>query len=193
MMNIQTQRGCALHCCYCTYPLLEGRTYRRRPPESVVEELASLERHGARYVFFVDSVFNTSVDHVTAICVFEHLPMFERVAVSRKIAGLLVPGGKFSITFDYNNPSRHARINSPDDVDKQFVEPSDLVLRGNRTFVDTGQRYLLHPFFHPQTSWRDKIRNVRHGHFRPWEAGRRKTENDYTFGALFMEKRPPAV
>ncbi len=68
MMNIQTQRGCALHCCYCTYPLLEGRSYRRRPPESVVDELERLVFHGARYVFFVDSVFNTAPDHVAGIC-----------------------------------------------------------------------------------------------------------------------------
>jgi radical SAM superfamily enzyme YgiQ (UPF0313 family) len=68
MMNVQTQRGCALHCCYCTYPLLEGRSYRRRPAESVVDELERLERHGARYVFFVDSVFNTSAEHVAGIC-----------------------------------------------------------------------------------------------------------------------------
>ena len=68
MMNIQTQRGCALRCCYCTYPLLEGRSYRRRPPESVVDELERLELQGARYIFFVDSVFNTSVEHVAGIC-----------------------------------------------------------------------------------------------------------------------------
>jgi radical SAM superfamily enzyme YgiQ (UPF0313 family) len=68
MLNIQTQRGCALHCCYCTYPLLEGKKYRRRPPEAVVEELASLARNGAQYVFVVDSVFNTSTEHVRAIC-----------------------------------------------------------------------------------------------------------------------------
>lgn len=68
MMNIQTQRGCALRCCYCTYPLLEGRSYRRRPSEQVVDELEQLERLGARYVFFVDSVFNSSVAHVTEIC-----------------------------------------------------------------------------------------------------------------------------
>jgi radical SAM superfamily enzyme YgiQ (UPF0313 family) len=68
MLNIQTQRGCGLHCCYCTYPLLEGRSYRRRPPELVVEELERLERQGARYVFVVDSVFNTSAEHVAGIC-----------------------------------------------------------------------------------------------------------------------------
>jgi radical SAM superfamily enzyme YgiQ (UPF0313 family) len=68
MLNIQTQRGCALHCCYCTYPLLEGRQYRRRPAEAVVEELAGMEAQGARYVFIVDSVFNTSPGHVADIC-----------------------------------------------------------------------------------------------------------------------------
>jgi len=68
MMNVQTQRGCALRCCYCTYPLLEGRSYRRRPAGQVVDELERLERQGARYVFFVDSVFNTSAEHVAGIC-----------------------------------------------------------------------------------------------------------------------------
>ena len=68
LLNIQTQRGCALQCCYCTYPLLEGRKYRRRPPEAVGEELARLQRSGARYVFIVDSVFNTSPTHVRQFC-----------------------------------------------------------------------------------------------------------------------------
>jgi radical SAM superfamily enzyme YgiQ (UPF0313 family) len=68
MLNVQTQRGCALKCCYCTYPLLEGRAYRRRPPERVGEELAELQRLGARYVFIVDSVFNTSPAHVHDLC-----------------------------------------------------------------------------------------------------------------------------
>lgn len=68
MLNLQTQRGCALKCCYCTYPLIEGHHYRQRSPESVAEELARMEAMGARYVFFVDSVFNTSHAHVTGIC-----------------------------------------------------------------------------------------------------------------------------
>jgi radical SAM superfamily enzyme YgiQ (UPF0313 family) len=68
MLNVQTQRGCALRCCYCTYPLLEGRSYRRRPAEAVADELEQAHRRGARYVFLVDSVFNTSPDHVAGIC-----------------------------------------------------------------------------------------------------------------------------
>ena len=68
MLNIQTQRGCAFHCCYCTYPLLEGRAHRRRPAETVAEEFEQLQKLGARYAFIVDSVFNSSARHVTEIC-----------------------------------------------------------------------------------------------------------------------------
>lgn len=68
MLNLQTQRGCALRCCYCTYPLLEGRKFRRRPGEAVAEELAGMAARGVRYVFVVDSVFNTSPQHVAEVC-----------------------------------------------------------------------------------------------------------------------------
>ncbi len=68
MLNLQTQRGCAFHCCYCTYPLIEGRHHRRRPAELVAEDFAQLERLGAKYAFVVDSVFNSSPRHVTEIC-----------------------------------------------------------------------------------------------------------------------------
>ncbi len=68
MLNVQTQRGCALRCCYCTYPLIEGRYHRRRSGESVAEEFAQLQQLGARYVFIVDSVFNSSTRHVAEIC-----------------------------------------------------------------------------------------------------------------------------
>lgn len=68
MLNIQTQRGCAHECCYCTYPLIEGITHRRRPPEVVAQEMADMEADGAKYVFVVDSVFNSSPRHVREVC-----------------------------------------------------------------------------------------------------------------------------
>lgn len=68
MLNVQTQRGCAHHCCYCTYPVIEGRTHRQRSPEAVAEEMAQMEAQGARYAFIVDSVFNSSLRHVTQVC-----------------------------------------------------------------------------------------------------------------------------
>jgi radical SAM superfamily enzyme YgiQ (UPF0313 family) len=68
MLNLQTQRGCASQCCYCTYPLIEGRRHRRRPPDRVAEEFAQLVGRGARYVFVVDSLFNSSAGHVIETC-----------------------------------------------------------------------------------------------------------------------------
>ncbi len=68
MLNVQTQRGCAFRCCYCTYPVIEGRHHRRRSPELIAEEFEQLARKGARYVFIVDSVFNSSARHVVETC-----------------------------------------------------------------------------------------------------------------------------
>jgi radical SAM superfamily enzyme YgiQ (UPF0313 family) len=68
MMNVQTQRGCACHCCYCTYPVIEGSRHRHHSAESVADEFAQLQRLGAHYAFIVDSVFNSSIRHVTEIC-----------------------------------------------------------------------------------------------------------------------------
>jgi radical SAM superfamily enzyme YgiQ (UPF0313 family) len=68
MLNLQSQRGCQFRCCYCTYPLIEGRASRCRPSEQVADEMEFLQRRGARYVFLVDSIFNTSEEHVTRVC-----------------------------------------------------------------------------------------------------------------------------
>jgi radical SAM superfamily enzyme YgiQ (UPF0313 family) len=68
MLNVQTQRGCACHCCYCTYPLIEGKHHRHHSAEAVADEFVQLQLLGARYVFIVDSFFNSSERHVTEIC-----------------------------------------------------------------------------------------------------------------------------
>ncbi|WP_419175759.1 lipid biosynthesis B12-binding/radical SAM protein [Desulfosediminicola sp.] len=59
MLNLQSKRGCPYNCSYCSYPTIEGRKIRYRDPEEVVDEMARLNRdHGAKYLFFADSVFN---------------------------------------------------------------------------------------------------------------------------------------
>ncbi len=59
MLNIQTKRGCPHRCLYCSYPMLEGGSYRFREPQEVADEVARLERDfSAPYIFFTDSVFN---------------------------------------------------------------------------------------------------------------------------------------
>lgn len=67
-LNLQTQRGCAFRCCYCTYPVIEGRKHRRRSGDVIAAEFERAQRLGAKYLFIVDSVFNSSPAHVTDIC-----------------------------------------------------------------------------------------------------------------------------
>jgi radical SAM superfamily enzyme YgiQ (UPF0313 family) len=68
MLNIQTQRGCSFQCCYCTYPVIEGRHYQRRAPEAVADEFEAIQNLGAKYCFIVDAVFNSSNEHVAGVC-----------------------------------------------------------------------------------------------------------------------------
>ena len=68
-IGVQTKRGCAFDCMYCTYPFLSGRRLRLRSPESVGAELEMLCReHGRHEVFFADNVFNRPTSHAAAIC-----------------------------------------------------------------------------------------------------------------------------
>ena len=82
-----------------------------------------------------------------------------------------------------------AKISSPQAVEEQFVVPSGLSVRGNRPFHDNGNRYLLQPFHHPRAWWTGwKLQRVRRGQFRLRELARMRRTNDYTFGALFLQK-----
>jgi lipid biosynthesis B12-binding/radical SAM protein len=59
MGSIQTKRGCSLKCLYCSYPYLEGSKVRPRSPGSIINDIRTLsDEHGAKYIFFIDSVFN---------------------------------------------------------------------------------------------------------------------------------------
>lgn len=59
MLNIQTKRGCNYGCSYCSYPTIEGRKIRFRDPKVIAAEVTRLvQDHGAKYIFFTDSVFN---------------------------------------------------------------------------------------------------------------------------------------
>ena len=63
------QTGMSVQMRYCIYPNLEGRRYRLRPPEAVVEEVETVAtRSKVRDFFFVDSVFNDPRSHALAIC-----------------------------------------------------------------------------------------------------------------------------
>ena len=87
--SIQTKRGCSSKCLYCTYPLLEGVALRTREPRAVVDDIELLrDRFGAKYIFFVDSVFNDDQG-----CYLELIDEMERREVSIPWTAFIKPGG----------------------------------------------------------------------------------------------------
>lgn len=68
-IGVQTKRGCALQCIYCSYPFLNKKNYRLRSPENVVDEIENLvNSYGIQGFTFVDSVFNIPLMHAKKIC-----------------------------------------------------------------------------------------------------------------------------
>jgi radical SAM superfamily enzyme YgiQ (UPF0313 family) len=67
--NLQTKRGCAFSCAYCTYPLVEGRKVRMRSPGRSADEFEkAVKVYGIRHIFIVDNVFNFPLDHAKEFC-----------------------------------------------------------------------------------------------------------------------------
>ncbi len=67
--NIQTKRGCDFGCIFCNYPYVEGKCYRLRKVEDILDEIENLKNtYGVEHFFFVDSVFSTPVEHSANIC-----------------------------------------------------------------------------------------------------------------------------
>ena len=61
---IQTKRGCPLNCTYCTYNRIEGKRYRLRSPDLIVQEIEELVRETKiTHIEFTDSVFNIPLNH----------------------------------------------------------------------------------------------------------------------------------
>ena len=66
---LQSKRGCALKCVYCTYVNIEGKKYRLRDPKDVVEEITDIrDRYDVREFEFVDSTFNLPARHAMGLC-----------------------------------------------------------------------------------------------------------------------------
>lgn len=125
-----------------------------------------------------------SFDRIFSVCVYEHLPRELRVKANWDILRLLRPGGRFCITFDYQNPEKVMAISSPQDVREQFLGPLGLTVLGNQAFVDNGKRYLLHPWF--ADAW-TRFKRVARRRI-PLRALWNTSMGSYTFASLFLEK-----
>ncbi len=64
-----TSRGCPFPCTFCNSKDIWNKRVRMRPPEAVVDEIASLvARYGAREIYFVDELFTLKRAHVVTFC-----------------------------------------------------------------------------------------------------------------------------
>jgi radical SAM superfamily enzyme YgiQ (UPF0313 family) len=67
-IQLQTKRGCALKCTYCTYNRIEGSQVRLRDPERIATEIETyVHETGVRHFEFSDSTFNIPLDHAKAV------------------------------------------------------------------------------------------------------------------------------
>ena len=129
MGNLQTKRGCAFSCIYCTYPLIEGKTVRLRSPEKVAAEAEELAQRGITHLFIVDNIFNSPEDHAREVCrAFRHRGLSLRWSCyahpaffSRELAEEMKNAGCTGVEFgtDAGAPSVLERLKknlTPDDV-----------------------------------------------------------------------------
>ena len=65
---VQTRRGCALRCSYCSTPRIEGTRLRKHSPERVVEWIAGWVAAGFKHLYFVDNTFNLPNGYALALC-----------------------------------------------------------------------------------------------------------------------------
>ncbi len=62
-IGVQSRRGCAFNCSYCTYSYLSGSVFRLRSVDQVIRDVRELENLGVSRFSFVDSVFNAPDDY----------------------------------------------------------------------------------------------------------------------------------
>jgi radical SAM superfamily enzyme YgiQ (UPF0313 family) len=68
-LNIQSKRGCAFGCVYCTDPFLGNYVLQLRSASKVVDEVEELaNNYGVGSFWFVDPIFNYPPKHSSEIC-----------------------------------------------------------------------------------------------------------------------------
>ncbi|MBN1613478.1 MAG: radical SAM protein [Deltaproteobacteria bacterium] len=67
-IQIQTRRGCPMGCSYCSTAAIEGRSIRKRSPESVVRQISETVQAGFHRFYFVDNTFNLPPSYAKELC-----------------------------------------------------------------------------------------------------------------------------
>jgi radical SAM superfamily enzyme YgiQ (UPF0313 family) len=127
-MPVQTRRGCPMNCCYCSTPLIEGRTIRKRSPETVIEELTHRVDAGFQWFYFVDNVFNSPLSYAKELCskiVERGLNISWRCImypgkVDREMLHLMAKAGCRDVSLGFESGCEHILRN----MNKKFTPPA---------------------------------------------------------------------
>ncbi|MDH3357947.1 MAG: radical SAM protein [Desulfobacteraceae bacterium] len=65
---VQTRRGCAMDCIYCSTASIEGRLLRKHSVVSAVNFIRHYANAGIKNFFFVDNTFNFPLPYAKALC-----------------------------------------------------------------------------------------------------------------------------
>ena len=68
LIPLQTRRGCALGCNYCSTATIEGTALRKRSIDAVVEGLARHTAAGFKRFYFTDNTFNMPPSYALELC-----------------------------------------------------------------------------------------------------------------------------
>jgi radical SAM superfamily enzyme YgiQ (UPF0313 family) len=110
---VQTRRGCALKCSYCSTASIEGAVLRKRSPELVAGWLADWVKAGYANFFFVDNTFNLPPSYAKSICrqiLDQELAMHWRCIVypknvDRELVELMAAAGCKQISLGFESGS----------------------------------------------------------------------------------------
>jgi radical SAM superfamily enzyme YgiQ (UPF0313 family) len=122
---VQTRRGCALKCSYCSTASIEGAVLRKRSPELVVGWLADWVKAGYANFFFVDNTFNLPPSYAKSICrqiLDKKLAMHWRCIiypknVDKELVELMAAAGCKQISLGFESGSAHMLRN----LNKRFT------------------------------------------------------------------------
>jgi radical SAM superfamily enzyme YgiQ (UPF0313 family) len=68
LIPLQTRRGCALGCNYCSTATIEGTALRKRSIDTVVDGLARHAAAGFKRFYFTDNTFNMPPSYALELC-----------------------------------------------------------------------------------------------------------------------------
>ena len=68
LIPLQTRRGCALGCNYCSTATIEGTALRKRSIDAVVDGLARHAAAGFKHFYFTDNTFNMPPSYALELC-----------------------------------------------------------------------------------------------------------------------------